>query len=230
MEMLCLLVETTSSQGSLGLYSLSLEKKNGKEIAIRKWQGPAHSAFITSAFEDFFKHDIKQKKSQISFVGLGVGPGRFTGVRVGVSFVKTLNYILRIPIYPVSSLKILAESQMKQDKPVLVLLNAFKNSLYMALYQNINSKMKELIPPSVVLPENLQKKVQTECICVGDGYSAYENFFPGSFKNKLEIKNNTFPEVKYLADFLNREFQPSYLIDWRELRPVYLRSPVQVIK
>ena len=228
--MLCLLVETTSSQGALGLYSLSLETKNWKEIAIRKWQGPAHSAFITSAFEGFFKNEIKQKKSQISFIGLGVGPGRFTGVRVGVSFVKTLNYILRVPIYPVSSLKILAESQMTQNKPVLVLLNAFKNSLYMALYQNINSGMKELIPPSVILPENLQEKIQTECICVGDGYSAYESLFSRSFKNKLEIKNNTFPEVKYLANFLNREFQPSCLIDWKELKPVYLRSPVQVIK
>lgn len=227
--MLCLLLETTSAQGSLGLYSLSLEKKKWKEIIIQKWQGPAHSAFVTSVFEDFFKNEIQQKKSQISFIGLGVGPGRFTGVRVGVSFVKTLNYILQVPIYPVSSLKILAESQMQQNKPILVLLNAFKNSLYVALYQKVNSKMKELVPPSVILPKNLPEKIQTECVCVGDGYSAYESLFPRSFKNKLEIKNNTFPEIQCLANFLNREFQPSCLVDWKELKPVYLRSPVQVI-
>ena len=226
--MLCLLIETTSSQGSLGLYSLFPEKKKWQEVAVKQWEGSSHSAFITSAFESFF--DCKKKPSQISFLALGVGPGRFTGVRVGVSFAKTLNYVLRIPIYPVSSLQILAESQMEQDKPILVLLNAFKNSLYMALYQKTDLGMKELISPSVILPQDLEKKIPEECICVGDGYLVYESIFSQSLKRKLSVKNNIYPEIKYLAKFLSREFSASDLIDWKHLKPVYLRSPVSLIK
>ena len=254
--MLCLLIETTSPKGSLGLCSLSSEAGDTLPIVIKEWSGSSHSASITLAFESLFKNpeewgsegrpspgfsskgtissklalNKKNLNKNLSFLALGVGPGRFTGVRVGVSFAKTLSYILHTPIYPVSSLKILAESQVEQEKPILVLVNAFKNSLYMALYQKKESKLAELIPPSVVLPQDLSKKVQPECVCVGDGYAAYEAAWPLDFKKKIQVKENIFPEVKYFPSLLQREFDSSQLIQWEELKPVYLRSPVQVIK
>lgn len=233
------LVETTSPKGSLALYSLSTERRDFREIMVKEWSDCAHSAFITPAFESLFHSYIKLTSSVKSvsslqsykntFVAVGVGPGRFTGVRVGISFAKTLGFILGIPIYPVSSLKILAESQKEEGKPILVLLNAFKNSFYMALYQREQSHLKELISPCVVLVDCLSEKIQTKCVCVGDGYAAYEHKLPSDLKKKMEVKKNIFPEIKNLASLLEREFDSSCLVQWKELTPVYLRSPVQAI-
>ena len=243
--MLCLLIETTSPKGSLALYSF--ENKTIKPLSIKRWEGPSHSSSITSAFESLIPSlqnqlnlpHLKNLPSLLSsqtissspplFISLGIGPGRFTGVRVGVSFAKAIGFALNIPIYPVSSLKILAESQAEQEKPILVLLNAFKNSLYMALYQKKELKLKELIPPSLVLPQDLHKYIKEETLCIGDGYMAYENVFPLELKEKLKVKDHMFPEVKYLASLLQREFNPSQLINWKELKPVYLRSPVKLL-
>ena len=218
----CLLIETTSPKGSIGIYSFFPEKKQIQQIKVRRWESLAHSSVITSAFSEI-KKELDTKEN--IFVSVGVGPGRFTGVRVGISFAKTICFSLKVPCYPMSSLKILAESVNNQEKPVLVLLNAFKNSLYMALYQ----KNKELISPCVIAPEDLSKKITEESICVGDGYEAYVTCFSPELKKKLQVKVNIFPEVKYLASLLKKEFNSSLLIHWKELQPVYIRSPVESI-
>lgn len=229
----CFLMETTSPKGSIGLYSFQEEKKrNLQPLEVKTWESLAHSALITSAFESLFKtfQKLNSPGKTTAFLALGAGPGRFTGVRVGVSFAKTLGFALNMPLYPVSSLEILAESQKEEEKPILVLLNAFKNSLYMALYRRKNSSiMEELIPPCVVLAGDLQKKIKTKCVCVGDGYKAYKDIFPLELKHLLEIKENIFPNTKYLADFLQRKFDVSGLVSWRRLKPVYLRSPVGLV-
>ena len=272
----CLLIETTSLRGSLGLYSLSSEQSIGPPLLVKEWKGPSHSSAITPAFESivnfylqrFFpsskmakdisivfensgvkspsaqrkelKRDGKMRSdedasylkilsSHIAFIALGIGPGRFTGVRVGVSFAKTLAFLLRRPIYPVSSLKILAHSQVEQEKPILVLLNAFKNSVYLALYQKKEFKLEERIPPSVVLPRDLGKSIFEKCVCIGDAYSVYKDLLPDNLKDKLQVKEGIFPKVEYLASLLKRELKTSKCIDWKELKPVYLRSPVPLI-
>jgi len=187
---------------------------------------PAHSTSASSASSASPAHSTLSKKN---FIAIGVGPGRFTGVRVGVSFAKTLGFALNIPIYPVSSLKILAESQTGQEKPILVLLNAFTKSLYMALYQKRKGGLEELAPPCVVSVQLMEKQALPECVCVGDGYAVYKDKLSSNLKKRMEVKENVYPEVKYLAALLKREFDPSRLISWRELTPVYLRSPVQTL-
>ncbi len=230
-------------------------------IEVKTWEGLSHSAFITSAFESLFKTLlVLNPKPNLTegFLALGVGPGRFTGTRVGVSFAKTLSFAFRIPLYPVSSLKILAESEEKEERPILVLLNAFKNSVYMALYQRKHFKLQELIPPQVVLAQDLYKKLlpaenrcsisseksyllrskegklktrlfKQEWVCVGDGYFAYKKVLSKELKKRLVIRENIFPEVKYLAQVLQWEFEVSKLISWKDLKPIYLRSPVPLI-
>ena len=230
-KLLGILLETSSSNGSLALCVVSDEKNIEKKCQLIEhhyWSGPAHSSYITQKFEKILQTKESEK---ISFVALGVGPGRFTGVRVGVSFAKTLAFSYNIPVYSVSSLKILAESQIHQSKPVLVLVNAFKNSMYAAIYQKQNGQIKELLSPCVIQPGNLHHYVQQECLCVGDGYEVYKAFFSKELNYKLSIcSNNLFPDVKDLAHIVGRDFQISECLNWKQVQPVYLRSPVEVLK
>jgi len=179
-----LLLETTSPKGSFGLYSFTADKLQA--IKTKTWESPYHSSFITSVFESLLPKISIHDRHKKTILALGVGPGRFTGVRVGVSFAKTLNFVCKIPLYPVCSLKILAESQVKQKKPILVLVNGFKNTMYMALYQNQEDELKELIAPCLIQANDLCKtlneknlgsdyilKKTKKYICVGDGYKAY---------------------------------------------------------
>ena len=233
----CLIMETSSTKGALGLYSFKSKTLGIKPIQIKTWTGD-HSACLNPAFESFFVKKLWKKPlltrktlAKNTFLALGVGPGRFTGTRVGVSFAKSLNFISHVPIYPVSSLKILAESQFEStNRSILVLMNAFRNSLYMALYQKKEGRLKERIAPCVVLPKDLEHQIKTECVCIGDGYRVYEELMPLSLKRKMAIcKECVVPEIPFFARLLQREFDPSGLRDWRALAPLYLRSPVPTL-
>ncbi len=252
----CLIMETSSAKGALGLYSFKRDTSDIRPIKIHTWEGD-HSACLNPAFESLFpaphssgdphlKKPATVKKKALgtpsfltqkdltehTFLSLGVGPGRWTGTRVGVSFARSLNFISQVPLYPVSSLKILAESQFESSRrPILVLMNAFKKSLYMALYQKKESRLKEIISPCVVLPEDLAGRIETECVCVGDGWPVSEKLMPLSLKRKVTVREEyVVPEIRFLARLLQREFDPSGLMDWRKLAPVYLRSPVPVLR
>ena len=147
--MLTLLVETSGPEGSLALCRFG-EGPFGEcsVLGLKKWSHVPHSSFITEAFGRLLKETHLSVKD-INLVVVGQGPGRFTGVRVAIGFAKTLSFAVGIPLYPVCSLRVLAEAHLSQTgKPVLTLLNAFKNSLYVAAFQKPpGEKTRTLLPP-----------------------------------------------------------------------------------
>lgn len=221
-----------------------------KLLTTEEWSGPTTSAFITCAFERVL---IQTKLSidKITVIALGIGPGRFTGVRMGISFAKTLAFSSNVTLYPFSSLHILAASTQinVQSARILTLVNAFKNSVYLALYHKENNKITELIKPQVFkLPskknnnnyipnnnytlsiEKLDSYIVNTCFCIGDGYKAYESFWPQNWKKQLTIITNASPHTSGLAQIYKEKFNNLKPISWQQLQPIYLRSPVPILK
>ena len=73
---------------------------------------------------------------EIDVVGVDVGPGLFTGMRVGIATAKTISQALDVPIIGVSSLDILARSVATTDRVVLATIDARRGELYWAMYRN----------------------------------------------------------------------------------------------
>ena len=219
-------------------------------LTLEEWSGSVTSAFITCAFEKALKQ-TKLSTDKISSVVIGIGPGRFTGVRMGVSFAKTLAFASHAVLYPFSSLCILAASTQIKPQParILTLVNAFKNSVYLALYHKENNRITELIKPQVFTLSskdstrsdisdnhptlslaNLDTYLTSPCFCIGDGYTAYETFWPKHWKKKLTMVTTVFPHTSGLAQLYKEEFNYLKPISWQQLQPVYLRSPVTILK
>lgn len=64
-----------------------------------------------------------------------IGPGSFTGVRIGVSVMNAFAFALGRNVLGISSLRALAEKHMQQEKPVVSVLNAGNGNAYAAVYQ-----------------------------------------------------------------------------------------------
>lgn len=73
------------------------------------------------------------RPADLAALAVDVGPGSFTGVRVGVATAKALAYALRLPIVPATSLEILAEAA-PATETVLALRDAGRETYYYALY------------------------------------------------------------------------------------------------
>ena len=100
--MILLAVETSSVRGSLALREGS---KPAREILFE--EGLVHGREVTARLEDLLGLEALEPAS-IGAIAVGIGPGSYTGLRVGVTAAKSLAFALRIPVVAESSLLVLA--------------------------------------------------------------------------------------------------------------------------
>lgn len=109
---------------------------------------------ILDVLQESNNHDLSEKllskidgllsKNKISIndiekIYVGIGPGSFTGIRIGVTIAKTLAFCKNIPIIPISSLELLATTNTETDYIVPV-IDARRNCVYGAIYdENLNT-------------------------------------------------------------------------------------------
>jgi tRNA threonylcarbamoyladenosine biosynthesis protein TsaB len=105
-------------------------------------------------------------------VAVGVGPGPFTGLRVGVVTARTLGAALGVPVYGVCSLDILA-AEARVGEPFLVATDARRKEVYWARYDANGSRRGE---PAVGRPA----AIATDCPTAGRGAVLYPEHFPNA--------------------------------------------------
>ena len=116
------------------------------------------------------------KPSKADFIGVVIGPGSFTGIRIGVSTARALSYALDIPIVPVNSCELAAYNSRCSGK-VLTVSDAGNGFVYTATYED----MKELSAPSCIRAGDLdayRAKVSPDAIAADDMYAKILNVEP----------------------------------------------------
>jgi tRNA threonylcarbamoyl adenosine modification protein YeaZ len=109
----------------------------------------------------------KKKSSDVTAVAVGVGPGPFTGLRVGIAAAKMLAEGVSAPIYGVGSLDAIAFAN-SLDQPTLVLTDARRSEVFFGLYQGKTSAgvPKALLGPGV----NKQAELEAQLKAAGHNY------------------------------------------------------------
>lgn len=98
--------------------------------------------------------DAKLKPNDIDNIVVGVGPGSFTGVRMGITFVKTFAYALNKPVYPVSALRCMASSA--DNAYVATLIDARREHVYASIYDN---ELNEIIEEQYVSLSAIKEQI-----------------------------------------------------------------------
>ena len=104
-----------------------------------------------------------KKSSDVTAVAVGVGPGPFTGLRVGIAAAKMFAEGVSAPIYGVGSLDAIAFAN-SLDEPTLVLTDARRSEVFFGLYQGKTAAgvPKALIGPGVKKQAELEAQLQVE--------------------------------------------------------------------
>ena len=111
------------------------------------------STDFTSYVENLLE-EVNINVRDINKIYVSVGPGSFTGIRVGLTFAKVLAWSLNIPVIPVSSLEILASGL--ENKTLVPILNARRGYVYAGVYDN---SLNSIIGDNYVFFEELQAKM-----------------------------------------------------------------------
>lgn len=116
-----------------------------------------HAPYLMPMIHELLEKTHREIK-EIDAIGVTVGPGSFTGLRIGIATAKGFADLLNIPIVPICSLDALAENYREERSILVPILDARKNQVYAAIYDNRDGEMKKILSETPISPlEELAK-------------------------------------------------------------------------
>lgn len=176
---------------------------------------------------DFLLRSVGLKIEDINLFGVAVGPGLFTGIRVGLATLKGLLFDREKPIVPVNTLKALAYKYVKSQYTVVPLIDARRNELYISAYRIENRVMSEIVEPRLIHVEQLDALVQPlgDVHFIGSGVKAHKELIQKHF-SKSRIFHRSFYVASEICKLTYSEYRAGrYIQNLQELQPLYLRKP-----
>lgn len=210
-------METSALQGSV---SLVIDGKLiAEEVSFRQ---KSHTEIIT-VFVDSVLNKANLKLSDIDVFAVGQGPGSFTGIRVSANAAKTYAYSFNKPMVTIDSLTLLAAPAKKLGRPVLAIMNAYKNMVYSALYDAAGNLVKG---PEAVPVRDLSKFVDRDVVVVGDGWEAFHEYFPEELTAKITRDSSLSDQLQaaVLGILAHERALQGLTLDWKSFIPLYIRA------
>ncbi len=127
------------------------------EIRLRSLE--THSARLLRSIR-FLLDSVGWELKEVDLVAAGIGPGSFTGIRIGVATALGLAQSLGIPFAGVSGLDALASQAAFLEGSVAVVMDAQRSQLYYAEYVSSGGRMRPAGKPELVYPHDLELRLQ----------------------------------------------------------------------
>ena len=164
-------IDTSTSSGSVGLI------EDEEVISEYLLDIPVtHSERLLGAIE-FVLREARCPIEQIEGWAIALGPGSFTGLRIGVSTVKGLAFATGKPVAGISTLDALASQIAPTPYLVCPILDARKKEIYMAFYRyEEGGSLRRQSEYQAIPPNDLVRKIKEQTIFVGDGVRTYGDF------------------------------------------------------
>ena len=220
-DALILGVDTTSPSGSLALL------KGTSLVAEINQDSPATFSERLLPDIQFLLESHELEIQDVEGFAVAVGPGSFTGIRIGLSTIKSFAFSSGRPIAPVSTLKALARKiQQPQNRLICPLLDAKKNEVYAALFESKTGSLRELIPQGAYSPDALFSRMPTHRVIhfIGSGVGVYRPVLFQYLKDKARFSRRTSfvaHEVGLIGYEMLRKGRGKNI---HEIEPLYLRK------
>lgn len=137
--------------------------------------GQRHVEVLVPAIDELCRQ-AGASVADLDAVAVDVGPGLFTGLRVGLATATTIATARNIPAVGVTSLEALAHPYRRRPGPLAAVVDAKRGEVYWALFESDGQRLRELSPPSVASPQDAAKQIGN-VLAVGDGALRYQEAF-----------------------------------------------------
>lgn len=213
-----LAIETSSNRGSVAV------SEGAKILSLRYLDiKRTHSERLLPQIDQCLG-DAELDVSQIDAIAVSIGPGSFTGLRIGLGTAKGICLGREIPLMPVGTLKAIAAGYYGSPLPVCVMQDARMREVYFGMY---SGELSPIIPESCLRPDRVADLLPDgPVIWTGDGVDVYG---PSLLREKdcVALHHQRFPLASALISLALREHPdvPVYDAEWiAELEPQYLRK------
>lgn len=218
-----LLLETSTRVCSVGL------SIDNRLVSIRETsESQSHSELITSFIEEVVS-EPELAFTDLSAVAVSMGPGSYTGLRIGVSTAKGICYALDIPLIAIDTLKAMAFGMLQKADPKLrhnsffcPMIDARRMEVYTAVFDD---QIQTLEPTHALIlsPESLKRWFDAGQVWIaGDGADKCLDLWPG--KTNLNHIKPFVPSVQWMTDLAYQQFKQQQFADLAYSEPFYLKD------
>jgi tRNA threonylcarbamoyladenosine biosynthesis protein TsaB len=210
-----LLIESSTTNCSVGLAC------GEKLLVVRESNAGYRHAEHLPLFVDEVLQEGQITPQQLSAISIGMGPGSYTGLRIGASMAKGISYGLGIPIIGINSTEVLAATYLinalEDDKPIVAMIDSRQGEVYAGVYDH---NLRELMPP--------------EPFVIGDGDGVLRTYLdsgvpavgPGAAKYGEDVVRyiEIYPSAKGMARGSFERFLIKEFLDTAYFEPSYMKE------
>lgn len=190
-------------------------------------RGKRHAENLVPSI-DFVRRQARVELNEISVVAVDIGPGLFTGLRVGIAAAKAMAHALRVPMIGISSLDLLAWPVRHTTREIVAVIDARRGEVFHARYRPTPGGVQRVSEPVVSSPSELRADLQasdTEFLLVGDGALRYADEWDDMVRVELAEQYLAHPSAGSLVQLAHaRAIREDFVQPW-QLEPLYLRLP-----
>ena len=225
---LILCIETGTDICSVGI------ARDGELMSLRESdQGRDHAKQV-AVFVDELLRETGVKPDELDAVAVGMGPGSYTGLRIGVSFAKGLCYGLNIPLLAVGSLEALTDVAIKDYEAGIIQVEGWNEALLcpmvdarrMEVYTQIfNSRCEAQseVSAEIITEESFsQWRAKGKLVIFGNGAAKCQEMLPDA------IYIDVAPSARGLTRIAHQLFEAGRTVDIAYFEPFYLKDFVVI--
>ncbi len=194
---------------------------------VHSSRGRRHAESLAPAI-DFLRSQARVDLDEIGCVAIDVGPGLFTGLRVGISAAKAMAHALRVPMVGVTSLDLVAFPVRWTPRLVVAAIDARRGELFTAAYRQVPGGIQRLTEHRISTPDDLAGALEAtgeDVLLVGDGALRYREAFDELGQVELGDQGLAHPSAASLVQLAHaRALREEFVQPW-DLAPLYLRRP-----
>jgi tRNA threonylcarbamoyladenosine biosynthesis protein TsaB len=205
---------------------LSLAVSRGDQIA--RFRNTKLSRPLSSSIMPGIRRVLKDSGlplADIDGLAVGLGPGSFTSLRVGLSTVKGLALATGKPVVGISSLDILAMGAGGEDGgQVCALVDAKRNLVYACLYERDGAALKKTSEYLLTDIQDVLKRIQGKAVFTGDGAVLFQEVIQQNKKKDAVFAGprQMCPQARHMLSLALSRFQTGRTDDIDRLVPLYL--------
>jgi tRNA threonylcarbamoyladenosine biosynthesis protein TsaB len=207
--------------------------KNGQVIALKEnFEGQSHAKLLTVFIDELLKEN-QLKVKNFDAIAVSMGPGSYTGLRIGVSAAKGLAYAADLPLIAVSTLQSLALSVVQEPNKsiernawICPMIDARRMEVYTAFFDTLNVQKTDI--SADIIDENSYSDIlkNRQVVFCGNGAA--------KCKDSIKHPNALFLDdivcsAKYMAPLSDTAYREENFVDVAYFEPFYLKNFIATV-
>jgi len=222
--MMLLAVDTATSKIGIALY-------NGVEVLHEAvWQSPyRHTVELAPAIDQALQH-ANLSMDDLEAIGLAIGPGSYTGLRIGAAVAKGIALARKLALLAVPTFDILAAAfPADPDRQLAAILKAGRGRLAVGWYQAEDDAWQPAKEPELYTPQELSKAIRTPTLVCGELDEELRKILGRKHKNVvLTSPAASLRRPAVLAEIAWERWQKGEISDPESIAPVYLQTSEKI--